>query len=56
MDAPVLRTREELITVRLGAEKGADFIEDTAETCGGGERFEAACGPIALFNALVVLL
>ena len=56
MDAPALRKREGLVAVRLGAEKASDLIKDATETCGGGEGFEAAHGPVALFNAPMVLL
>jgi hypothetical protein len=31
MDAPALRKREELVAVRLGAEKGANLIKEATE-------------------------
>jgi len=52
MDAPALLKREGLVAVRLGAEKASDLIKDATETCGGGEGFEPAHGPVALFKAL----
>jgi hypothetical protein len=32
IDAPVLRQRERLVAVRLGAKKRADLIKDAADT------------------------
>jgi hypothetical protein len=55
MDGSVLRQREGLVAVRLGTEKGSDFIKDAAETRSGGERFEPAHGPVPLLDALIVL-
>jgi hypothetical protein len=37
IDALALLKREELVTVRLGAEKCSDLVEDAAGTCGCGE-------------------
>jgi hypothetical protein len=56
MDGPALGQRHGLVTVRLGTEKGSDLIKDTAETGGGGEGFEPAHRPVALLDALMVLL
>jgi len=55
MDAPALRKHERLVAVRLGAEKGADLINDVAETRSGGEGFEPARGAVALLHALMIL-
>jgi hypothetical protein len=48
--------RNELFAVQLWTEKGSDLIEGAAETRGGGEGFEPACGPVALLDAPMVLL
>jgi hypothetical protein len=55
IDAPALLKREELVTVRLGAEKCSDLVEDGAETCGCGEGFEPARGPVPLFDPPMTL-
>src|SRR5262249_32981727 len=55
MDAPALLKREGLVAVRLGAENASDLIKDATETCGGGERWGPGHGPVALFNAPMVL-
>jgi hypothetical protein len=56
MGAPSLRQREALVAVRLRAEKRADFLEAATKAHGGGEGFESARGPVALFDAPMVLL
>ncbi len=56
MDAPALRKREELVTVRLETEKSSKLIKHVTETRGGGEGFEPACGPVALLHAPMILL
>jgi hypothetical protein len=56
MDVPAGCKRNELVAVQLETEKGSDLIEGAAETRGGGEGFEPACGPVALLDALMVLL
>jgi hypothetical protein len=55
MDAPTLLKREELVTMRLGTEKGADLNEGAAETCGCGEGFEPTRGPVPLFDPPMIL-
>jgi hypothetical protein len=39
MDAPALRKREQLVAVRLGAEKHVDLIKETTKPRGGGKGF-----------------
>lgn len=56
LDAPAVCKRNELVAVQLETEKGSDCIEGAAETRGGGEGFEPACGPVALLDAPMVLL
>lgn len=56
MDAPALLKRERFVAVRPGAEKSSDLFKDVAETRSGGERFEAAHGPVALLHAPMILL
>jgi hypothetical protein len=56
MDSPALLKREELVAVRLGAEKSANLIEDATEPCSRGEGFESARGPVPLLDAPMVLL
>jgi hypothetical protein len=56
MDAPSLCKRERLITVRLGPQKGADFIEEATEACHCYLYFEPTHRLIAAFNAPMVLL
>jgi hypothetical protein len=56
MDVPAVCKRNELFSVQLETEKGSDLIGGVAETRGGGEGFEPACGPAALLDAPMVLL
>ena len=56
MEVPVLRQREGLVAVRLGAEKRADVVEDAAEACSRSKRFAPSGGSVALFDAPMVLL
>ena len=56
MDTPALLKRERLVTVRLGAEKGSDLIKEATKASGALTLFEPTHGPVALFNASMVLL
>ena len=56
MDVPAVRKRESLVAVRLGTEECSNLIKGTAERRSGGEAFESARGPVALFDAPMVLL
>ena len=48
--------RNELVAVQLETEKGSNRIKGAAETRGGGEGVEPACGPVALLDTPMVLL
>jgi hypothetical protein len=56
MDVPVVCKCNQLFAVQLGMEKGSVLIGGAAETRGGGERFETACGSVGLLDAPMVLL
>jgi hypothetical protein len=41
---------------RLRSQRGPDLVEEATEACGGDEGFEPTRGPIALFDAPMILL
>jgi hypothetical protein len=41
---------------RLRPQRGPDLVEEATEACSGAEGFEPTRGPIALFDAPMVLL
>ena len=55
MDAPALRRREELATVRLGTEKSSKLIKQATDTRVSGKGFQPAGGLVPLLNSPLVL-
>jgi hypothetical protein len=56
MDTSSLQERNRLLRLPLRPQKGADFLEETAEACGCVEDFQSVRGPTPLFYAPMVLL